>query len=195
MVAAVMLRTRGNFYHLVYAYDNSNSVELISWAARNLVELAVWAKYVTASEENWKTMWLDQLIDADEFARSVADFIRLHTGDGEILRQLDPFLAAAKKARADNGLADTQRYKSVASAAADVGHTSEYKALNKLLSKLVHPTALSIMLVMDNEGQQGLKNWVTSLGINYAHDALTTIIEFFRAKGIDVSVVDRAASA
>ena len=122
----------------------------------------------------------------------MADFTRLHTGDEAVLHELEPFLAAAKQARTKNGVPDKQKYKSVASAAEDVGVAGEYKALNKGLSKLVHPTALSIMLVLDKKRERELKDWAAEIGLNYAAVALATGVEFFRSNGIDVSVVDRA---
>src|ERR1035441_10058833 len=66
VLGCIPIRLRTHFRHLCIAYRSPHELEYVAWAARNLLELAVWAKYATTSTENAKRLHSDHLIDLAE---------------------------------------------------------------------------------------------------------------------------------
>src|SRR5450756_1934122 len=63
IVGAIPLRARINYGHLTRAVQAN--YEYLGWCSRNLLELLVWALYVTRSEENARRLFDDYIIDTE----------------------------------------------------------------------------------------------------------------------------------
>ena len=105
----------------------------MAWIFRNLVELQVWVEYCSKS--------VDQACDfCRDAVRDVHDlYLKIGDADPATLEELE-------KTKAFMGTAGRPHaYKHVADAAREVGLKKAYAANCKLLSKYVHPTAVSLL--------------------------------------------------
>ncbi len=160
----------GTFYHIMSVLTGaagSNYRELrkaqhlddqigMAWACRNLLEIAVYTKYVLLSETNATEFAVDRLIDAVEIGtalKKLQDLInkeintegapvagmQIHespVGADQIIDKYTRMLDQEKVLR--------RRPLKMPDLARSVGLIEEYEGMNKLCSKLVHPTAWSL---------------------------------------------------
>lgn len=145
-----------NYRKLREALTTDNQIEL-AWACRNLLEIAIFSKYVLISSENATAFADDRLTDALEIGNALkkleqdARKARLSSLCGKndgLKNEDDPY-------DADKIIADFTRQLEIARVsrrkplrvgdlAKIVELDDEYKAMNKVSSKLVHPTAWSL---------------------------------------------------
>ncbi len=71
VLGCILIRLRTNFAHLAKAHERPYDSEYIAWAARNLLELAIWSVYATASKENARRLHSDQMVDLAEMLKSM----------------------------------------------------------------------------------------------------------------------------
>jgi hypothetical protein len=144
----------------------------VAWIARNLLELVVWVKYCSASDENANTF-------ADDCARDAVQAIDLPDGfsNDETFSHRDARASIIKKAKEAGFETVDEGYTRVANAAKAVGLDEMFKHSNKLYSKFAHPTALMVMTPME-EFEQGFKNIFLDGGRAAGVQALRLIAEF-----------------
>ena len=71
MFGAIPLRARVHYYHLKDSVHGS--LEYMAWSSRNLLELLVWASYVSRSRMNARRLFEDQVIDARGLLEGMQD--------------------------------------------------------------------------------------------------------------------------
>lgn len=145
-----------NYRKLREAFSADNQIEM-AWACRNLLEIAIFSKYVLISPEKATEFADDRLIDALQIGIALrkleqdARKARLSSLGGkndEFQNEDDPY-------DADKIIADFTRQLEIAGVsrrkplrvldlAKIVEMDDEYAAMNKVSSKLVHPTAWSL---------------------------------------------------
>jgi len=140
--------TLSNYDHLKAGY-NQKSGHLLAWACRNLLELAVFTKFVLAREDNARRFAQDRLIDGCDIIKSLKA-LELHTDPKSDTRLLDDALSRMQAQMAAEGVM-AKKYLSTNALADIVGMKEEYLCMNRVCSKLVHPTAWSILAV--NRGE------------------------------------------
>lgn len=129
-----------NFLELMDAHEG-RPLPKLAWVARNILEISIWVEYCSLSEKNAHRFYTDiihdvfDVIEAAEKASSedvsVPDFasaraeVHKIAGRFQVANPGDPYTRVEYAAQA-------------------IGQLTEYKALNRLLSKFAHPTAMSI---------------------------------------------------
>jgi hypothetical protein len=128
-----------NYKDLQNAYDRQDQVRA-AWTCRNLMEIALYMKFVLQSEENANEFAEDRLIDASDAAIALKKVLAE-------LNESDPSLEATieriKKQMVSEGVTRTT-FRSAKFMAKQLNLKVEYENMNRLCSKFVHPTAWSL---------------------------------------------------
>jgi hypothetical protein len=148
---------RNNYNKLRTAFNQGDQIAM-SWACRNLLEVAIFSKYVLISSEKATEFADDRLIDALQIGIALRkleqDARNTRLALGPAGEQNGP-LNSGDPTDADSIIQDytkqledarVSRRKPlrVGDLACIVGLKDEYEAVNKISSKLVHPTAWSL---------------------------------------------------
>jgi hypothetical protein len=140
--------TLSNYDYLKVGYNQKNS-HMLAWACRNLLELAVFTKFVLMCEGNARRFAQDRLIDGCDIIKSLKA-LELYIDSKSNTGLLDDALSRMQAQMTAEGVTDT-KYLSINVLAQNVGMKEEYLCMNRVCSKLVHPTAWSILAV--NKGE------------------------------------------
>ncbi len=119
----------------------------IAWYARNLLELYVWAKYCTASEENARVFYEDEVRDSLDLVNQIETWGETTKQGADWLAIFPPAKDRLKKNADLQGIEDLDdNYSRIAKIAREMGIHLEFGVSNKLLSKYAHPTALLVFM-------------------------------------------------
>ncbi len=182
IIFELMDATISNYHQLLTGYDNDNN-HLLAWACRNLLELAVFTKYVLISEANARRFADDRLIDGCNIVTSLRT-LELHLNPQSDTTPLDDALARMQAQMVAENVTAT-KYLAVSSLAEIVGMKEEYACMNRVCSKLVHPTAWSILAV--NKGDNAFSQFrpiFFQAGAQYLCDLYSAIKEHNAAYGM-----------
>jgi hypothetical protein len=148
-----------NAEDLVQGY-RAQRISKVAWAARNILEIAVWVDYCNLSDAHAK-------IFRDDNAR-------------ELLGRTK----AVKTTEVHNqGTEDVERavrqgdITTVSEAAKELGRQPEFLALNKMYSKYARPTSIALNSVAAVEADAGFRSMFLRDAVGRAADTLTTIRE------------------
>jgi hypothetical protein len=157
-------------------------ISRVAWLARNSLELLIWTEYCAISPDNCKRFYLDALRDWIDVAKNVTTIIN----ETQDLRTLVGNSAINCTATFDFGIPEKpqQSFIRIRDAAKETGKLSYYAFINKVLSKFIHPTALSVFLPMSNEERARLRSGFAHLGIEMAKEADEKIQELARQERI-----------
>jgi hypothetical protein len=147
----------GNFYHIITAIGrvamknyaalrqafDDDCHEVLAWSCRNLLELDIFTKYVLMSKAHADEFAAHRLIDGLEIAEHLKEF-DLSTNAGVAVSALEPTIGEFHSAMAAAGVTPSP-YLSAGRLAKAVNMEGVYKAMNKVCSKMVHPTAWAIL--------------------------------------------------
>ena len=146
---------RSNYQELRKAAQRDDQI-MMAWGCRNLLEIAVFSKYVLLSEQNATEFAADRLIDAVEIGKALKKLQYLidqeiaaegGTIAGQEMRQrpvgADQIIEKYSKLLAHEQIPRLRPLK-MSELARRVGLAEAYEGMNKLCSKLVHPTAWSV---------------------------------------------------
>lgn len=184
VVGCVGIRVRSNFRHLCIAAETAFDVEYLSWSARNLFELSIWAQYVTASEGNAQRFRHDEIVDFAEWQIAAVNLARKYDPTHDALGTLDTQGEWLREKRNENEIEPDRKHLNIGVVAKEMGMAGLFYGINGFLSKLVHPTALSILLDVDRVREQKLREGVLGVGIGGAEDALRQIVGFCEQCGM-----------
>lgn len=143
----IMDAALSNYHQLKLGYTEHNP-PLLAWACRNLLELAIFTKYVLASEANARRFAGDRFIDGCDIITSLRA-LELHLNPQSDTTPLDEALARMQAQMAAEGVT-AKKYLATGALAESVGMKEDYISMNRVCSKLVHPTAWSV-LAMNKE--------------------------------------------
>ena len=146
----------GRFYHIVTAladavkmnYDvlrmalGNDDQTTMAWACRNLLELAIFTKFVLASEANANEFAADRLIDAKQIGINLKR-LEFSLNPDLTTSAFDVLIDRVNEQMKAEGVT-RNRYLSTRELAAQVGLLDDFEAMNQVCSKFVHPTAWSI---------------------------------------------------
>ncbi len=189
VLGCIIIRLRNNVRHLSEACRAPYELEYAAWATRNLLELAVWAKYTTASKENAKRLSDDQVIDMAELQKGMLSLLKKYEPNHTDLATLQEQGEWFKRTKGEMGIDEGSRHLNVGQIAKDVGIGDLFYGFNSMLSKLVHPTSFSIMLDLDANRESQLRRVLFALGQGAAEDSLKDLISHFDSVGIDSSLL------
>jgi hypothetical protein len=156
-----LLRAAGREYHyLNIGYQKTGRV--LSWAARNLLEIDIFTEYTLKSEENAKRFSEDQIIDALDIFNSFKAWIA--SGEPNVATPLlDLTIADIEHTKAQQGITRT-KYLRTEDIADSLNRLHEYKHFSKVASKLIHPTAWSLFAVQEESELLMLKPYLYRAG-------------------------------
>lgn len=159
------------------------STPLLAWACRNMLELNVLTKYVLLNGSNAKDFTDDMWIDAVDIFSSFREWIRLHDPAAK-MPELEQTISNFESEKMRLGVT-RKDYLRVSEMAVKVGFGEEYQRMNKVTSKLVHPTAFSVLGKSD-EGELGnLKPIFFNSGIRSALEAFNDMKEYVAKNGVE----------
>lgn len=128
----------------------------ITWLTRNLLELDIWVEYASSSDDRAREFWEDSIRDTCSLrtqgrskkgkkSKKSNAFELPSPAPGE---EHDPeFETLMRKAVGIlNPDHEPDAWTAVSEAATALGRDKEYALQNKMLSKFVHPTAMSVIL-------------------------------------------------
>jgi hypothetical protein len=133
-----------NYRQLRQAHVDNN-YPFLAWACRNLLELAVFLKYVLISEANARRFGDDRLIDGVEIFTALKE-LELHYDPATPTVPLDDAIAQMRAQMAAENVTESGHL-AVGRLADQVGMGPEFRTINRVSSKLVHPTAWSVLAV------------------------------------------------
>lgn len=154
------------FRHLYNAHL-THDLPLAGWAARCLLELSVWNTYVLASEENAKRFHDDALADAAEaigsLPRNIDDAPNSDAAERYKVMMTEQQPAFEEQLRTASELG-VSRHLEVREIAKLVGKERRYALFYRILSKLAHATAASVLLEIDNAEAETITGMLLDLG-------------------------------
>jgi len=121
------------------ARDQQNRV---AWACRNLLELAVFAEFVIASEVNATQFAEDRLIDGHQIACLL---LKMEEWEGVDQAQSNVGPLIAEHVSMMNAEHITRKDFTTVASMATGELKKEFSAVNRLCSKFIHPTAWSLL--------------------------------------------------
>jgi hypothetical protein len=142
IVFELMDATLSNYQQLRVGYNEGNC-QLLAWACRNLLELAIFTKYVLISEANARRFADDRLIDGCDIITSLRT-LELYIDPQSDTTLLDDALARMQAQRAAEGVT-AKKYLGTGVLADIVGMKEDYACMYRVCSKAVHPTAWSVL--------------------------------------------------
>jgi hypothetical protein len=171
-----------NYNQLRKAYD-ADDAPLLAWACRNLLELVVFTKYVLISEADARRFASDRLIDGCDIIRCLKT-LELHINPQSDTTLLDDALTRMQAQMAAEAVT-ASRYLATSALADKVGMKTEFDCMNRVCSKLVHPTAWSIISV--NKGENAFSQSRPILftsGVQYGCELYLAIKEHNQIHGM-----------
>jgi hypothetical protein len=161
------------YKHLKVGYETDTALE--AWACRNLLELDVYIRYVLMSEANAKRFIGHVTIDGIELFESMKEWMK-HVSPTTETPELDETLRLARARKVSEGITD-KKFLDVRQLAEEVGMKPDYTHTFKLCSKLVHPTAWSVLSMNDEGEYAAFRPILFHSGVRYGIDAFTAIQE------------------
>ena len=126
---------------------------MLAWACRNILELNIFIQYVLLSKLHLQRFLGDRLIDGIDIFESFKAWQRSYE-PGAQTSSIDATLRWARMQKDAEGRAEAKPLR-MFPLSREVGLELEYTHLNKVCSKLIHPTAWSL-LAMNDEGEYAL---------------------------------------
>ncbi len=174
--------TLSNYDQLKIGYNDNNS-HMTAWACRNLLELVIFAKYVLISEANARRFAQDRLIDGCDIITSLRT-LELHIAPNSDVKLLDDALVRMQAQMIAEGVT-AKKYLSTGQLAETVGMKEDYACMNRVCSKLVHPTAWSVLAV--NKGENAFsqsRSILFTCGVQYGCDLYLAVKEHAATHGM-----------
>jgi hypothetical protein len=111
-------------------------------------------------------------IDGIEIFQSIKEWVN-HYEPGSKTPELDETLRHTYERKASEGLADT-KFLDTRQLAEEVGMTADYKYIAKVCSKLVHPTAWSVLSKSSGTEEAQFRHMLFHIGARFGLDAFNT---------------------
>ena len=116
---------------------------LLAWACRNLLELTIFLKFVLLSGENARRFADDRLVDGVELITALRD-LELHYDSNASTAVLDDALNRMQAQMTAESVT-ASKHLEVRRLAEDARLKEDYACVNRICSKLVHPTSWSVL--------------------------------------------------
>jgi hypothetical protein len=162
------------YQNLKFGYEKDTALE--AWACRNLLELDIYVRYVLKSESNARRFAGDVTIDGIDIFESLKKWMEYVSPESKNL-ELNETLRLAYERRDAEGLKG-KKYLNVRALAKEVGMEDDYEHTFKLCSKLVHPTAFSVLSMNDDGEYAHFREILFHAGMRYGVDAFTVIRDY-----------------
>jgi hypothetical protein len=173
IIFELMDASLSNYHQLRTGYKENNA-PLLAWACRNLLELAIFTKFVLMSEANARRFADDRFIDGCDIITSLRSLER-HLNAQSDTALLDDALTRMQAQMNAEGVT-AKKYLTTGALADSVGMKEDYVCMNRVCSKLVHPTAWSVLAMNkeDNSFSQSREIFFQA-GAQYGCEVYTAI--------------------
>jgi hypothetical protein len=179
LISVLLLSLSREYEQLRVGYEKN--IGLAAWACRNLLELDILVKWVLCSDANAKRFTADVVIDGIELFESMKEWM-VYQEPGVLTSEMDETLQLAYERKAKEG-SSAKKHLETRELADAVGMTADYKYTMRLCSKLVHPTAWSIIHWDEKAGEYAAFPVILfQSGSRYGLDAFNTIREYLECK-------------
>lgn len=165
MVYVDLVESIEHYRELLQRAKRRGRLDYVAWITRNLLELRVWAEYCGKSTENAYDFYCDAV-------RDLVDMLRKF---GDPSPELEVQLQKAKAFIGD--LKPHHKFKHVDRVAEELGIEDFYEKNWKVLSKYVHPTAMSIFARFRGKAEARARKEFFNLGKEIGNDALRLLKE------------------
>lgn len=175
-IATALLKAAHRAYvHLDHGWPGDTTYS--AWACRNLLELGIITKYVLQSPTERRRFLDDMYRDAEAYTRSTK------TVSTQLVPQMnvdsyDSLMGSLKARMVARKITAGSKYLPVQVMADSVGLRGNYDAMNKVCSKMVHPTSLSVLTVEYEDDAQANRDMMLLAGCIYFNELVTQIIPF-----------------
>jgi hypothetical protein len=173
--------------HLRRGYQESDA-HYMAWAARTLLELKVWAEFVTKSEDNLKRFYQGMYVDASTAfqvgakATAALDDHPLKAAGQKILDNAKPDLIAKLEAAE---VSESERYLRPSDVAKQLALEIEFNIANMTFSKWAHATAQSVLLPLYAEGKPDSKDTLfLMMGTGNAVLVIEKLTDYLKKRGL-----------
>jgi hypothetical protein len=156
-------------------------VMTVSWLARNLLEIFIWVRYCNLSEMHAKRFHEDVMRDFYGYCKALEGLNVW--GDGELKDSIDNLLKGYSNFAKSQGIAEVaDDFTRVSKAAEELGETRLFLSMNKIFSKLAHPTALAMDAALREVGRKQYRDLFVVDATEMAIRSLE-VLEDFNAAG------------
>ena len=155
---------------LIVEYEQLNlgykqSARLMAWACRNLMEISIYTEYALNSEENAHELIEDMFMDTlDVFTSFKNWFSALEPSMPT--PELDAVLQSFQETKKEVGI-NRRKYRTTRELASILGREPDYLHANKIASKLIHPTAWSLLSLDLDEEDAVMRPYLYQAGSKY----------------------------
>lgn len=146
--------------------EHDGYLQSIAFHARNILELNVWIAYVSLSESNARTFYLESGVDGMEILKTGEEFGIKHNQTQEWLANFADAKARVRSSvdlESDESL-DGRSFSNLKKVAQEAGLGELYPVSNKMLSKHTHPTAWIVMMHQNENMIRDLKDTLFNKG-------------------------------
>ena len=155
---------------LIVEYEQLNlgykqSARLMAWACRNLMEISIYTEYALKSEENAHELIEDLLMDTlDVFTSFKKWFSALEPAMAT--PELDAVLKSFQETKKEIGI-NRKTYRTTRELAGILDREPDYLHANKVSSKLIHPTAWSLLSLDLDKDDALMRPYIYQAGSKY----------------------------
>jgi hypothetical protein len=157
-------------YRLLKHALSLQELTIAALAARNALEMKVWISYVSRGEKNARRLYDDQIVDSRDLMARINGLMALVPHDqrsSELAFALENSQKIIDEKRPEFSVSDDDRYLRTHTIAQEVGCGDEYKGMFPIMSKVMHPTGLSMFLNHSGETGEHQTVQLCSVGIHY----------------------------
>jgi hypothetical protein len=154
--------------HLRLGFEHRD-ISHVCWAARTLLELFVWADFCRADKENARRFYQDAMRDLNGTMVTFQQLLDVIDVTPEQRMMIDDTQEGSEDLSVRGGLApQNTKFTQVADAADKIGRGPWFRKANKILSKLVHPTAFAVVTAPTDGLSGGACEHLFMTGLYYA---------------------------
>lgn len=159
--------------------ENHWPMQFCAWAARNLFELEIWTRFVLKKREYAERFSKDWIMDGIGILEGMEAWAKIR-GDSEGRALLENL-----KGRRDSELAGCKRFLDARDYIAELGMAEEYKCLNPVFSKLVHPTSWSVLWRQELLDRSAMRGFIITLGTTFSARIITAVRGHVEQHGVE----------
>ena len=153
----------------------------VSWLARNLLEIFIWVRYCSLSELHAKRFHDDGMRDFYGYCKALEGLNV--SGNSELKESVNNLLKGYSNFAKSQGVAQVaDDFTRVSKAAEELGETKLFLSMNKIFSKLAHPTSLAMDAALTKVGRKQYRDLFVVDATDMAIRSLE-VLEDFNAAG------------
>jgi hypothetical protein len=181
-----LLLGNSRVYRLLNHSLELQELTIAALAARNALEMKVWIHYAAGGEKDARRLYDDQTVDARDIMARANGLLSLVPDDKRPV-ELDLALRDSQNLLNEKGpefgSTEEDRYLRTHSLAQQVGCGQEFKGMFPILSKLMHPTALSMFLNHSGETNDSQLLNICNIGVYYFANNVDHLNAHLKASG------------